>query len=258
MEIRTMDEQPLVSIITVSFNSEKTIRDTLESVLAQDYDRIEYLIVDGASTDSTMAIVDSYRSQFCDRGVLFRVSSEKDKGIYDAMDKGIRKSTGSIIGIVNSDDWLEPDAVSTVVGEYKKKQFEICFGSINMIKNEKIAYVKHGRVRRYKTSRDLCHPGMFVTRKAYERLGLYDIGFRLYADLDFWLRAFRNGVDYVVVDKPLSNYRLGGASNRKTLKQTIRSTKEKYACYRRNGYSRLYIFECVFMEMAKYIYTAIF
>ena len=104
-----------MSIITVCYNSEATIRRTIESVLGQTSSDFEYLAIDGASADRTLSILQEYRHRFEKRGISYRIYSERDEGIYDAMDKGIAKSRGEIIGIVNSDDWYEPDAVDTVL-----------------------------------------------------------------------------------------------------------------------------------------------
>ena len=116
-----------VSIITVTYNSEKTIVRTMESVLAQTYltltqgskgsptPLIEYLVVDGASKDRTVEIAESFRVRMEEAGIRLRIQSEPDHGIYDAMNKGIRMATGDIIGIINSDDWYEPEAVETAV-----------------------------------------------------------------------------------------------------------------------------------------------
>ena len=103
----------LVSIVTVCYNSEKTIRKTIESVLAQTYGQVEYIIVDGASTDNTVAVAREYEEQFRQKGYTYRIVSEKDRGIYDAMNKGLALASGELIGIINSDDWYEPDAVKT-------------------------------------------------------------------------------------------------------------------------------------------------
>ncbi|MBR6850467.1 MAG: glycosyltransferase, partial [Lachnospiraceae bacterium] len=101
-----------ISIITISYNSEAVIAKTIESVLAQDYKgKAEYLIIDGASKDRTVEIAESYRDRFAKKGYEYRIASEPDQGIYDAMNKGIRKSTGDIIGILNSGDWYEPVAL---------------------------------------------------------------------------------------------------------------------------------------------------
>ena len=109
-----------VSIVTVTYNSEETLGATMESVLGQTCTEIEYLIVDGASTDGTVAVAESYRERMERKGIRLRIVSEKDRGIYDAMNKGIRMATGDVIGILNSDDWYEPDAVETVLTEFGK------------------------------------------------------------------------------------------------------------------------------------------
>ena len=113
-----MSNSPLVSIITVAFNSEKTICHTIESVLTQTYDNIEYWIIDGDSRDRTVEIAESSRVQMENKGIHYYILSEPDGGIYDAMNKGIRKATGEIIGIINSDDWYEPEAVETAVDTF--------------------------------------------------------------------------------------------------------------------------------------------
>ena len=105
----------LVSIITVAYNSEKCIRKAIESVLNQTYPHIEYTIVDGLSKDNTVAVAKEYEEKFQEKGYTYRIVSEKDNGIYDAMNKGIRMATGELIGMINSDDWYEPIAVETAV-----------------------------------------------------------------------------------------------------------------------------------------------
>ena len=106
---------PLISIITVCFNSSKTIRQTIESVLNQTYTNIEYILVDGKSTDNTVAIIEEYAPQFTAKGIVYRWVSEPDAGIYDAMNKGIKLATGEWIGIINSDDWYELDACENML-----------------------------------------------------------------------------------------------------------------------------------------------
>ena len=109
----------LVSVITICFNSEAVIRKTIESVLNQTWDKLEYLIVDGASKDRTVAIAEEYSERFAAKGVDYRIYSEPDRGIYDAMNKGIRLSSGDLVGLINSGDWYEPDAVETAVKAYE-------------------------------------------------------------------------------------------------------------------------------------------
>jgi len=114
-----------ISIITICFNSEKTIAKTIESILEQDYQNIEYLIIDGASKDGTMKIVNSYKKKFNQKGIEYVISSEKDKGIYDAMNKGVGKASGDVVGILNSDDYYAaPDVLSHVVKAFKDNDID--------------------------------------------------------------------------------------------------------------------------------------
>ena len=250
-EMELNDNLPKVSIVTVSYNSEETIRDTIESILNQTYSNIEYIIIDGVSTDGTVDIANEYVEQFSKKGYEYHVFSEPDKGLYDAMNKGIAKSSGEIIGLINSDDWYEESAIQDIVAAYLDNHFQICSGNIRVWKKEK-NFIKTSNVRRYKTSRDFCHPGMFVTSKVYDEIGKYTVGL-FYADFDFWLRAMRLNIRIEILDKVVSNFRLGGVSNQKSIKKAWMRFKERYSVYRINGYSRFYIFECFIMEFAKLI-----
>ena len=157
-----MSNSPLVSIITVAFNSEKTICHTIESVLTQTYDNIEYWIIDGDSRDRTVEIAESYRVQMENKGIHYYILSEPDGGIYDAMNKGIRKATGEIIGIINSDDWYEPEAVETAVDTFHMTGCDLMYANIRMHKADGSTFVKTARSRRFQTSRDWNHPTTFV------------------------------------------------------------------------------------------------
>lgn len=239
------------SVITVCFNSEKTIGRTLESVLNQSTSDFEYLIIDGLSEDSTLLIVEEYRAKFEQKGIDYRVYSEKDTGIYDAMDKGIGYAEGDVIAIINSDDWYESDAIETAIKEYEKNKYELYMCALYLWQGEKKKVKKPG-VRKIKSSRDLCHPSLFVSRDGYKRIGLYrrDV---FYADFDFWLRAFKKDARISVSDAVVANYVLGGVSNQKGFGKMIDRIKDRYAVYLRNGYSKFYLFETIGMEVAKMI-----
>ena len=242
----------LVSIITVCYNSEKTIRKTLESVLAQTHQEIEYIIVDGKSSDGTLDIVNEYKDRFADKGFSYRVVSEKDKGIYDAMNKGIRMATGELVGIINSDDWYEPIAVETAVAAYEEDPYDLFYADINLIKANGTVIVKRSRLDKYPSSRHWNHPTTFITKKTYDEQGLYRCE-TVYDDFDLILRLRRAGKKVCIKNVVLANFRTGGASNEKNVKKCIQRIKARYGYYRRNGYSRLYIFESVAMEVAKFI-----
>lgn len=200
----------LVSIITVCYNSEKTIAQTIESVLHQSYREIEYIIVDGNSTDRTMEIVERYQAEFDGR---MKVVSEPDDGIYDAMNKGIRMASGELIGIINSDDFYEPDAVAVMAKIYKQGMCVVMYGEIRSLvdeKEESISLLSH----EFLDQRMIRHPACFVTRSAYEKYGLFDTRYCCVADYDLMLRYHRSGgVEFIPVYEVIANFRNEGVCN---------------------------------------------
>ncbi len=247
-----MNSEITVSIVTVSYNSEKTIRDTIESVLNQTRSCKEYIVMDGGSTDRTLDILEEYRPLFAEKNIPFLVVSEPDRGIYDAMNKGIARCTGTIVGMINSDDWYERDAVETVASTYERSPFDMMYADLRMILRNGNTGIKRARLRKhYITTRDWNHPTTFITREMYE---IYHYPCQsVYDDLDVLLKIRKDHRRVVVVNKVLANYRLGGASNKKSLKDAWKRMKLKYRIYRQNGYSRLYLLEAVAMELGKFI-----
>jgi len=239
-----------VSIITVALNSEKTIAQTIESVLNQSYSDYEYIIVDGKSTDGTLAIAESYREKFKEKGVSYTIYTGDDYGIYDAMNFGIKNARGDIIGLINSDDWYEPCAIALAAETYEKEKYDWYFTDLNVIRPNGKVTVKKSRIRKFKTTRDWNHPTSFVSKWLYSDM-LYRTG-DLYCDYDLFLRASKNGYKIVNKNVVTANYRLGGAGSSHSWKRVKRCIHYRYKNYRRHGYSRLYIIECVIMEVTKY------
>lgn len=202
-----------VSIITVCYNSEKTIERTIKSVLDQTYKRIEYLIIDGASTDDTLIIIDKYKDTFGDR---LKVVSEKDEGIYYAMNKGIGLATGELIGIINSDDWYEQDAVENIVKAYEENHNNPCtiyYGKTGMICDGKLLRIEQPSHEELEEQM-ISHPSCFVTAKTYKEYGVFDTKYTSVADYDLMLRYIRsNKVSFIPVDKHIANFALGGMSS---------------------------------------------
>jgi glycosyltransferase involved in cell wall biosynthesis len=200
----------LVSIITPCYNSEKTIEKTLQSIESQTYKNIEYIIIDGASTDSTINIIDSHRLKLPSN---LKLISEKDGGIYEAMNKGIGLASGELIGIVNSDDWYENDTVEQVVNAFKGNKYEVIYGMQRNYLNgkEKTTFIHH---HDFLTQQMITHPTCFVTRETYNDLGVFDIKYRSAADYDLMLRFWKSyKVTFTPIMKILSNFQLGGISS---------------------------------------------
>lgn len=199
----------LVTVITPCYNSEKTISKTIESVLSQTYTEIEYLIIDGASTDRTLEIVRSYEDAFQGR---MHICSEPDEGIYYAMNKGIGLAKGELIGIVNSDDYYEPDAVEQMVANRNKSKYQILYGFERILKDgQETSILIHHHTNL--PNQMITHPTCFVTRQLYEDKGVFNTGYKYSADYEFMLRMYQDkSVEFTPVYKLISNYALGGAS----------------------------------------------
>ena len=175
----------LFSIITVCLNSEKTIERTIKSVLEQSCRDYEYILVDGASSDRTMEIIHQYEPLFQGR---MKVISEPDKGIYDAMNKGIRAASGELIGIVNSDDYYEKDALEMIAQVYQGYDYTIIYGMLRTILDGKevAVYLKN---HEFLKKDMIAHPACFVTKKTYDRFGGYSLQYPYSADYEFMLRV---------------------------------------------------------------------
>lgn len=201
------------SIITVSYNSAATIERTIKSVLDQTYDNIEYIIVDGNSKDDTVSIIKKYEDAFAGR---LKWISEPDDGLYYAMDKGIEMASGDLIGIINSDDWYEPDAVSIMVEEFEKinseRQFGeglVLYGKLRLWDGEKEAKVTIGDHTKLRENM-IGHPTCFVSSMTYEKYGAFNTEYISAADYDMMLRFSELGVRFKAVDKVIANFSLGG------------------------------------------------
>lgn len=243
-----------LTVITIAYNSARDIGRTIESVLAQEQGEtpceIEYLIIDGASSDDTVAVAESYIPAMADRGITYRISSEPDAGIYDAMNKGISRATGDIIGILNSGDWYEPIAAATAADTFADTGCDLMYANIRMHKSDGSTFVKRARQRRYQTSRDWNHPTTFVRAELYRQYPFRCLG--IHDDYGFFLQMRQQGRHIVTVDRVLADFVMGGASNCKDFKAARKRIADRYRyCYRINGYSRLYLVECVAIEAAK-------
>ena len=225
-----------ISIITPCFNSEKTIARTLESVLSQTYTNYEYIIIDGGSSDSTVRIIRDYEERFDGK---LRYISEKDNGIYDAMNKGIKMSTGEIVGIVNSDDFYEPDCLENVMAAYHPEtKYQIIYGALRIINEhgEELQIILNSHHALPEIV--LMHPSSFVSRTIYQDMSMYDTKYRYSSDYDFMIKVKQSErVSFYPVYKILSNFQVGGASYTKEAALETNEIRYKYGCCSKKKYT---------------------
>ena len=203
-----------ITIITVVFNGAKYIRSAIQSILSQDYDNIEYIVIDGGSIDGTVDIVKEYQ----DKISVF--ISEPDEGIYDAMNKGIVLATGNVIGILNSDDfYVDNNVVKQVVREFNNRGVDSVFADLVYISssniNKVVRYFDSGQFKPSLFSYGLmpAHPTFFVKKSIYEKYGKFHTNFKNAADFDLLARFIcTNKITYYYIDKVIVKMRLGGAS----------------------------------------------
>ena len=218
-----------ISIITVCFNAEDTIADTIQSVLSQDYEDVEYIIVDGKSTDRTLEIIQSYQKRI-------KLISEKDQGIYDAMNKGINIANGDVIGILNADDFYKNNQVLTDVMNAFADNISIVYGDIEYVKNNDLNKVvrkwKSGVFRpgKFKWGWMPPHPGFFIKKSCYESYGLFNLSLSTSADYELMLRMLEvHNLNHIYISKTITSMRIGGVSNSSLKNRFIANRNDKKA-----------------------------
>lgn len=197
------------SIITVCYNSVATLEQTIQSVIQQKFIDLEYIIIDGGSTDGTLNIIKKY-NQYISRWI-----SEPDNGIYDAMNKGIRLSTGDIIAFINSNDWYAEDTLQKVDTFFQYHDFDWVHGDMMTVRLDGSAYLIKGEnpLKKDNITRWYEHPTVFVKRILFERYGLFDLKYKILADGDFMLRLRMHNIIAGYIPSVLAFFRLGGLSN---------------------------------------------
>ena len=207
---------PLISIITVVFNNRKSLESTILSVINQSYKNIEYIVIDGGSTDGTVEVIKQYASNI-DYWV-----SESDRGIYDAMNKGIELAKGELIGILNSGDLYAPNALQTVAQLYREHRHEYAIFTGAMTRfdsrsNLKIIQQRQARElhQRINLGMPINHPATFITKAVYQTMGSFNSEFKIGGDYDFIYRAYHNPiVEFVFTDRVLALMSMGGVSEK--------------------------------------------
>lgn len=247
-----------VSIVTTTYNSATTIRDTLESVKSQDYPNIEHILVDGRSSDDTIKIISSYPH-------VAQCVSEEDQGLYDAINKGIRMSTGDIVGILNSDDFFpEPNIISSIVEAFEKQKVDAVYGDIAFVKPENLKKIvryyssKKFHPRKFAQGYMPAHPSFYAKRSCFEKLGYYQLDYKIAADFELLMRFLMNPeIRTYYLPKVIVYMRTGGVSNKNFLSRYILNKEIIKAC-KENGVntSMLYVSLKYFNKIFEYIVPA--
>lgn len=240
----------IVSIITTTYNSAATVRDTIESVIAQDHTDIEHIIVDGASSDNTLEIVKSYGDK------IAKIISEPDKGIYDAMNKGIRAATGDIVGILNSDDFYSSkNVVSTIAEAFSSNEIDAVYGDVHFVSPDNlqktVRYYSSAifRPSLFRLGFMPAHPSFYMKKCCYDQYGLYSLEYKIASDYDLLIRyLYVHQIKYRYLQKDFVTMRTGGVST-ENLNSRILLNKEIVRACKRYG-----IKTNMFLLSLKYIY----
>ena len=227
---------PKISIITITYNSEKTLEQTIQSVISQNYDNLEYLIIDGGSTDHTLDIVNKYRNN------IAVMVSEPDNGISDAFNKGIERATGEIIGIINSDDLLCPNALSAVAAAYEAT-VDVYRGNTQYWDEQNgITYRGIPSMEfpaNHILPKSVCHQSTFVTKAAYTKCGGFRTDFRYSMDYDLLVRFYQKSTKWKYINIDLAISRMGGVTDQTSF---WKKRKEVYSIVVANGGSKWYAY----------------
>lgn len=226
-----------ITIITATYNSADTLQSCMQSVAEQNYEDLEYVIVDGGSKDDTVSLIKEYQNQFANLQWI----SEPDKGIYDALNKGIAMASGDVIGFVHSDDFLaDPTIISQIMAEFKNEHVQGVYGDLHYIDKLNESKV----IRTWKS----CafkpkllqqgwmppHPTLFLKKEVYKKYKGFDLGYKIAADYDFMLKVLQDPeLRFSYLPKVITKMRVGGASNR-SIKNIIAKSKEDYSAIKKN------------------------
>lgn len=237
MDKKQIVQRMKVSIVTSCFNREKTIRDAIESIIAQSYyTDIEYIVVDGASKDNTLNIVNEYKEY------ISVILSEPDKGMYEGINKGIKLATGDIVGLLHSDDLLySKETIAGIVAKFQETSADIVYGNGLFVDSTNTKIVRNwisGTYTKSKMKRGWLplHPTVYIRRKLFDTLGFYDESFKIAADSEFLLRYFyENNLNIHYLNEYIVRMRMGGAST--TFSKNKQKWNEDFRLYRQHNFN---------------------
>lgn len=226
---------PLLSIVTVCYNAEKTIETTLKSVIQQTFTDFEYIIIDGKSTDNTLNIIRNYEKPFTDRCSLFKYISESDQGIYDAMNKGAKMASGKWVLFLNADDSLYSGDVLEKWSKFQQYQdTDIIYGDCQRINGtQSYVDVASDNIDDIKKGKFFCHQAAFTKREYFDQIQ-FNPQFKICADYDFFLKLFLKNARFSHINEIICNYSVEGTSNHQYYKTIL----ENYRVRINNGINR--------------------
>lgn len=224
------------SIITITYNSEKTLEETIESVLSQSYKNIEYIVVDGDSSDGTIEIVSKYRDK------ISKFISEPDNGIYDAMNKGLKLATGDVVGILNSDDiYFDNNVIEKVVDIFNQTDSDSVYGDLYYVKEDDLTNVVRYwessvfEKGSFKQGWHPAHPTFFVKKEIYEKYGYFDLSMKVSADFELMLRFLEKyNISAKYIPQVIVKMRMGGESN-SSIKNIIKGNRSILRAFDKNN-----------------------
>lgn len=224
-----------ISIITVVYNGEKHLEQTIQSILNQTYQNIEYIIIDGGSTDKTLNIIKKY-----EHAIDYWIS-EPDCGIYDAMNKGILQATGDIIGILNADDWYEEETIQTVINHFDTNTDILTGLCLNWNKGKSFLN-QNDSINQLNQRMCINHPATFIRKQIYNEIGLFSPHYRISGDYNFITRCYLAGKSFKFIDKVLTNFRESGISRQHRLISFIENLKAQEELGINNTFQNLLYF----------------
>jgi len=225
-----------ISIITVVYNAELYIKDCIESIINQSYQNIEYIIIDGGSTDQTLTIISNYKNH------IAYLISEQDRGLYDAINKGIKLASGDVIGLLNADDMLVGNNILSKIADafIANPEYEAIYGDLNYIRPDRSITVREWRSKQA-SPKDInngwmpAHPTLYIKKDLFERFGYYALDLGTAADYDFILRYFyTNKLKAKYLPQLMVNMRTGGVSN-KNFGSLLSALRNDYRALKRNS-----------------------
>lgn len=241
-----------ISIVTVVLNAVETIKRTLDSVIDQDFQNFEYIIIDGGSTDGTINKLYPYKQYFS------YFISEKDNGIYDAMNKGLFHATGDVVAFLNGDDWYEPNALQLAAGYFEENpDIDIVFGLANMFANGEYVGKFSTNMKEFYRQMPGCHQALFAKKALFDQYGGFDISYRITSDFDWFMRIYFSGARILTVEDTFVNYNLGGLSGVQAKEARIEDHKIALKHIHKNKREDLYnVIETVYLNNMRFYNAA--